>query len=225
MKGYVVGLLVAMSVMGMYGCKKDNSAPANSASVMFVNGCAGTTGIDAKIDNVNVSGAANLAFSYGSGYKYVKAANSVIVGFYLTNVGTPVTTDTVSISPNLHYTAFSGGLITAPTFVLTLDDMAAPATNNAKLRFINLSNDIMSVTATAQNQVIDSVVTSMKVSPYIQVPAGNYELKAGDPSNINTVVSTGSTSLAAGKIYTLMLTGSLAGTGSSALKLTLVNNN
>jgi hypothetical protein len=214
-----------VALSGFYGCKKKNQPPANSASIMFVNACAGATpGIDAKIDNVNVSGAANLPFTGNSGYKFVKASTPITIGYFITNLGTPITNKTVTPTKDLYYSSFSGGLVTAPTSVFVADDLSAPATSSAKIRFVNLSVDIMNVTATAQNTVIDSQVTAMEVSSFIQVPAGNYELKAGDPSNINTVVTTGATSLAAGRIYTLMLTGTIAGTGVSALKLTLITN-
>ena len=227
MKTTLVVALSAALVTGMYGCKKDNPAPSNSANVMFVNGCAGTLpGIDTKLDNINVSGAANISFGNNSGYKNVKAGTAINIAYYLTNVGTPVTSSTVNITKDLHYTAFSGGIITAPTFVFAQDDMTAPANNTAKIRFVNLSPDAMSVTANVQNNVIDSGVTSLEVTPYLSVTAGSYDLKAGDPSNINTVVNIGSAqTLAAGKIYTLMLTGTVSGTGVSALKLTLINNN
>ncbi len=221
-------LLAIMAVSFFCGCKKGNPAPANSASVMFVNGCAGTLpGIDAKVDNVNVSGAANITFTGNSGYKYVKAGAAVTLGIYLTNSGTPVTAESVSITTNKHYSAFSAGLITSPSFLFTQDDMSAPASNTVKVRFVNLSKDTLSYTANAQNTVIGSGITSLKITSFAQVPAGNYELKAGDPSNINSFISTDpkTLSLAAGRIYTLMLTGTLAGTGASALKLTLVNNN
>jgi len=227
MKNTLVAALSVALISGMYGCKKNNPEPSNSANVMFVNGCAGTLpGIDTKLDNINVSGAANIAFGNNSGYKNVKAGTAINIAYYLTNVGTPVTSSTVNINKDMHYSAFSGGIITSPTFVFVQDDMTAPANNTAKIRFVNLSPDAMSVTANVQNNVIDSNVTSLEVSPYLSVTAGAYELKAGDPSNINTVVTIGgSQTLGAGKIYTLMLTGTVAGTGVSALKLTLINNN
>ena len=227
MRSTLVLALSAATLSGMVGCKKNNPAPSNSANVMFVNGCPGTLpGIDTKLDNINVSGALNIAFGNNSGYKNVKAGTAVTIAYFITNSGTPVISNAVDITKDLNYTAFCGGIITAPKFVFVQDDKTAPANNTAKIRFVNLSSDAMSVTANVQNIVIDSGVTSLEVTPYMSVTAGTYDLKAGDPSNINTVVTIGSAqTLAAGKIYTLMLTGTVAGTGVSALKLTLINNN
>lgn len=225
MKNAFVLCLSVMIVGGFYGCKKKNPAPSNAGSVLFVNGCAGTDAIDAKVDYKAVSGAQNLGFTANSGYKYVTAGQNVNISFYITNKGTQVIKKTVTIANGVYYSAFCGGPITAPTFLLTTDDRSAPAQNTAKVRFVNLSNDSLNVTANASAMVIDSNVTSMKITSYLQVPAGTYELKAGDPKDLSTVVSTGTASLGAGKIYTLMLTGNKMGTGTSALKLTVMGNN
>ncbi len=227
MKKALVLCLSVLIVGGFYGCKKKKDPPANAGSVLFVNGCAGTDAIDSKVDYKAVSGAENLGFTANSGYKYVTAAQNANISFYITNKGTPIINKTVTIANGGYYSAFCGGPITAPTFLLTTDDRSAPAPNTAKVRFVNLSSvsDSLNVTANASAMMIDSNVTSQEVTSYVQVPAGTYELKAGDPKDLSTVVSTGSASLGAGKIYTLMMTGNKMGTGQSALKLTVIANN
>jgi hypothetical protein len=224
----VLFALLSLSLLGNAGCKKTNPAPSNTAGVMFVNGCAGSLpAIDARVDNININGALNLAFPSYSGYKYVKSGTPISLGFFLTNVGTPVSSQTVSLETGASYSAFCGGVITSPAFLFVKDDLTAPATNHAKVRFINLSKDGLSVTANVQTSVIGTDIRSLGVSNYLEVIAGAYELKAGDPTDISTVVTTDpkTQSLAAGKIYTLILTGTKTGTGESALKLKLITNN
>lgn len=228
MRKVFVFFLSVTIIGGFYGCKKKNDPPPNTGNVMFVNGCPGANpGLDAKVDYTNVDGAANISFTKSSGYKYVKAGNAVNISYFITNEGTPVINQSVNISNTAHYTAFCGGLVTSPAFLFTTDDFSAPAPNTAKIRFVNLSKDTLSVTANATIAVIGVGVKAMQVTGFAQVSAGNYELKAGDPSNIGTVVTTEpkTMALAAGKIYTLMLTGTMSGTGTSALKLTLLTNN
>ncbi|GAA4462483.1 hypothetical protein GCM10023093_09170 [Nemorincola caseinilytica] len=226
MKRILLSSLVLSLLVSLHACKKKDNTTNTSTSVMFVNGCAGTLpGIDAKADDRNVSGALNLTFPSNSGYRLIGAGTSVKLDYYLTNVGTPVASKTVTIETGKHYSAFAGGIVTSPTFVFTTDDLTAPGSNGAKIRFVNLSPDGLNVTANAGNNVIDSAVTTMEVSPFREVIAGVYDLKAGDPSNLSTVVSLNTRTLAAGKIYTLMLTGTTSGTGVSALQLTLISNN
>ena len=227
MKKALIALL-SLALVGSYGCKKTNPAPTNTAGVMFVNGCAGSLpAVDARVDNVAISGALNIAFPAYSGYKYVKSGTPVTLGFFLTNVGTPVSSQSVTLENNVSYSAFCGGLITSPAFLLVKDNMTPPATNKAKIRFVNLSKGNLKITANAQTTIIGTDITALGYTEFIEVSAGGYELKAGDPSDISTVVATEPTTqvLAAGKIYTLILTGSKSGSGTSALRLKLLNNN
>lgn len=218
--------ILGLALIGISACKKNNSAPSNTGSVQFVNGCAGTTpGVDAKVDDINVSGALNLSYTSYSGYKYVKSG-SVSVAYYLTNSGTPVTAQAVNVENGKYYTAFCAGLITAPSLYFVQDDRTAPAQGDAMIRFVNLSNDPLSVTANAQTSVIGTAILSHQVTAFMELKAGSYELKAGDPADISTVVTTSpkTQTLAAGHHYTLMLTGAVTGTGESALRLTLIDN-
>lgn len=215
-----------IAIASFCACKKKETVPENSAPVMFVNGCAGTLpAIDAKVDEVNVSGALNMPYTNGSGYKNVKAGAAVKISYYITNAGTPVVNGTYNITTGKYYSAFAAGLITSPSLVVTQDDMTAPTASSAKIRFINLSPDIMNVTANVSNNIIDTAVIYKEVTGFLNVTAGTYDLKAGDPTNINTVKALDAKTLAAGKIYTLMLSGTQAGTGESALRLTLISHN
>lgn len=226
MKNTLTVILCAVSMLLAPGCRKKDNTPDTSARVMFVNGCAGTTpGIDSKVGDNYVSGAQNVAFTTSSGYKGVKSGNDINVSFFTTNTGTPVVNKTLNLSAGGYYTIFCGGLITAPTFVYTTDDMTPPGNTSAKVRFVNLSNDLMSATVTAGTLQIGAGVTGGNITGFATVNAGVNEVKAGDPTNIASVVSTGSVTFAAGKIYTVMLTGSIAGTGLSALKLSVINHN
>jgi len=228
MRKTLIALLFITAGISIVGCKKKDNGPSNTGSVMFVNGCAGTLpAIDVKINNANVSGALNISFPASSGYKVVSTGTAVNIGFFLTNVGTPISSQSVTVESGVSYTAFCAGLITQPAFLFTKDDMTPPSANNSRIRFVNLSKDNLNVTASAQTTNIGTDVKSLEVTKFIEVPAGSYELKAGDPSDISTVVSTDpkAQTLGAGKIYTLMLTGSKGGTSVSALKLTLISNN
>lgn len=224
MRKILLPAALLMTVATFLGCKKKETVPENSATVMFVNGCA-VTPLDAKVDEVNVSGALNMAYTNNSGYKYVTSGPTVKIAYYITNLGTFVTSGNYNITSGKYYSAFAAGLVTNPSLIFTQDDMTVPAASSAKIRFINLSPDDMRITANVDNSIIDTAITFKKVTGFMNVTAGTYNLKAGDPANINTVQALNAKTLAAGKIYTLMLTGSGSSTGESALKLTLISHN
>ncbi len=219
--------IFVVAAVAFAGCSKSsNSAPANSADVMFVNGCAGTASVYVTANTVNVPGTSNITFFNTSNYQYVTAGTESI-SFFVTSLGssTPLKTFSATFAANAHYSVFVGGLITNSTYLVTTDDLSAPPSGDAKVRFVNLSTDTLSENAAVGATSIATGITSMVAGSFISVPAGSYMVKAADPSNVSTGVSTTSLSFSAGKMYTVMLTGSLTGTGTSGLTLTVLNNN
>ncbi len=206
------------------GCTKNKSGPNTNASVTFVNGCAGVSGMYGKVNGNNV-GSSNIAFFGTSGYQTV-TAGAENISFYLTGsaAGTLLSTGTPTLVAGNKYSIFIGGIITAPSFTTITDDLAAPASGNAKIRFVNLSSDNLNGRFSVGVQTLDSNITYTHCSPFYEVAAGNYTLKGGG-NDISTVATIPSVVLGAGKIYTLMLTGSQSGTATSALTLTVLSNN
>ncbi|MBS1688708.1 MAG: DUF4397 domain-containing protein, partial [Bacteroidetes bacterium] len=126
-------MIVSFSVLAMIGfaaCKKSDSSPSNSASVMFVNGTAGTTNVDVTANGTKVQSGTNLTFLKGSGYQSV-TAGSENIAFVITSLGTPLKSATTSFTAGSHYSVFSGGIITNPSVVITTDDLTAPASGSA----------------------------------------------------------------------------------------------
>jgi hypothetical protein len=205
-------------------CKKKDVMPSNSSAVAFVNGCAGTT-VDARVNGAAVQNAQGIAFQKASPYVYVSAGNNANVSFYITNLGAKLVEKNVNFANAGRYSVFAGGIVTTPYTLITSDDFSVPAANSAKVRFVNLSSDSLSFDAAVGTTSIAAGITIASASGFIPVVAGTYEIKAGQPGNISSVLSGGQQQFAAGKIYTMMLTGSQSGTGVSALKLTLLPNN
>lgn len=219
----VIVASLAFALLGMAACKKNDSTPSNSASVMFVNGTAGADNVDATSNGTKVQSANNIAFLKGSGYQSV-TAGSQTVSFQLTSLGTSLKSATANFAAGAHYSVFAGGIITSPSIVITTDDLSAPPSGMAKIRFINLSNDSLSETANLGTTAFATGITSQSSSSFTNVAAGSYTIKAGDPANISTVVSVAQ-QIDASKIYTVILTGTLSGSGTAGLTLTVFKNN
>ncbi len=214
---YCLGALAA--------CHKSNG-PLNSANVMFVNGCMNTSSVSVKANSVNVEGASAIPFSASSGYVYVNAGTAVNLTFFRDNTGTPLANRAENISAPNHYTAFAGGDVSDPKYVFTTDDLTLPATGKAKLRFINLSPDNINETATVNDSIVAQGVSLNNVSGFCQLRAGKYTIGAFDPTNSTLLINaTDSLTFKAGKIYTVMLTGSAAGSGNAGLNFSVINNN
>jgi hypothetical protein len=224
MKRIISAVTILIVIVVFAACKKTATAPPNTANVTFVDGCAGTTSVDVSVGMNKLSGATNIAFQKSSGYKGIPAGSDSIA-FILANLGTPVETTTRTFTAGSNYSIFLGGMITSPTLVFLNDDLSAPPSGYAKIRFVNLTTDTAQMTAYAGTTVIASNVGYQGATSFMQIAAGAYIIKAGETNNISTVVVTGSQQLSSGKIYTAMLTGTLNGSGQSAFIITLLSSN
>ncbi len=220
-------LPVCYAVIGisfLTACHK-TTAPVNSANVMFVNGCVSAGTVSAKANSVTVSGATNISFLMSSGYQYVTAGSEVNLTFFEGSTGTPLASRAENIAASGHYSVFAGGIAGAPDYLFTTDDLSSPASGNAKVRFVNLSPDNLNETATANDTIITQGISGNTASGFFQLRAGSYYLDAFDPLNRNAIVPADTVVFVAGRIYTVLLTGTGSGTLTTNLQLSLINNN
>ena len=227
MKHLVLSLSVLATVVFFGACKKSSSSPSNSASVMFVNDCTPQTtlNLDASVNNTNVSSGTNLAYGSSSGYQYVTAGTGAVINFKLTGLNTLFATTTQSLTVNDKYSVFVGGIFTTPIVVFAADDLTAPSSGMAKIRFVNLCADGLNTDCYVGINKVDSNVAYGNCSAFVEVPATTAAVQMNDHSVAAKFASLANQQLTAGKIYTIMLTGTVSGSGSAALKLTSINNN
>ena len=219
-------LQLAVLAAGIVGCTKNNNGPSNQASVMYVNGCAGTTDIYAQANGITVNGATSLAFLSNSGYQNVTAGSTVPMQFILNNLGTPLCNGSPDITAGDHYSVFAGGLVTGPTFVVTTDNFLSLPSGNAAVRFINLSNDTLNESFYVGSQKLDSNVSDGTYSQFAEISATNgVQVLVQDPSKPTQIAVLYNQAFLAGKNYTVILTGTSSGSGASALALTVIDNN
>ncbi len=219
-RAYIFLLPVLCLLAVASGCSK---APDQRANVMFVNGCAGSNKIYAWANKTKVIGAVNIDYTKSSNYQKL-ASGRFGVNFYYSSNADSLCGGSLLFNVGDHYTLYAGGTTTAPTFVVTTDDLTPPAAGNARIRFINLTNDVTTEDFTVGSQTVVTGLTNGTCSSFYDVTAGTYLVKATGPWTWADSVSD-SMRLEAGVLYTAMLTGSQsASTGSTVLTLSLIAN-
>ncbi len=223
-KGLFKCLLTAgCSIIIFQSCSK-SAAPLNSANVSFVNGCLSAPSIGVKANNTSISGATDIPFLANSGYRYVVAGRDVYLTFY-TGTG-PFASRTVNIAASDNYSAFIGGTLSNPMYLFTTDDLTPPQPGKAKVRFVNLSPDNINESVATNDTLVAQGIATNTVSTFYEVKQGGYFMSPFDPGHSSTTISGDTVALVAGKIYTVMLTGTLADSGTtSGLMLTVIHNN
>ncbi len=227
MKKALLSLSVLAVILAFTACKKNNPAPANTANVMFVNGCAGTVNVDVSVNNTKLNSASNLAFLKNSGYQSIAQGTAVPIAFALTATGTPLISATESLTTNAHYSVFAGGLVsgTSTSLVFATDDLTAPSSGMAKVRFINLSSDNLNTSCYVGSIKVDSNVAYKTCTPFFEVSPITAKIAMIDQVVLTNSGELSGQQISAGKIYTFMLTGTSTGSLTSVLTLTLINNN
>ena len=216
----------ALGLLAFASCSKSSTSPANTAGVLFFNGCIPSAlafNADGNVNNSVPNGASGIALLKNTTYLQV-ASGSDSISFKTS--GQLIAGGAMSLATGSSYSAFLGGSGFKPFVLLQSDDLTAPASGDAKIRFVNLSPDSIMVNCNIATTKYDSNVGYKTITPFLNVPAGS-GLAITLQNQANTAVQallTGQ-NLLAGKIYTVVLTGSSALSGTSGLTLTMIGNN
>ncbi len=229
-------LLTALSVTIMFAsCKKESNnttvAPSHRASIMFINGCAGTTQASGSFSGTVVSGATAVNLFSSSGYQYITLDTlypAVPITFKTTS-GTLLKDTTYACIENVHYTALLGGTLAKPSISFTKDELGGMTGGKAKIRFANLTGDLPNAAfeygTTAQLNLIFSGVNPSQITSFAEVDPGTMTFCAYDPANKTaTIRYFGLRQVEGGKYYTVFLSGTATGTANYNLQLTQVDN-
>ena len=224
----VLALLIcaSLAIVFLPGCKK-KSDPVTYAKVMFVNGCSGSATISAKVNNSSVQDVSTIIFPGNTGYRNVISNTNLKLDFYGTK-GSLLSTANTNLSTNANYSFYAGGLAGASSVTITTDELSAPSKGKAKVRFINLSSDNLNEDFIVGGQKLDSNIYYMVCSPFHEITGGDtVNVLIQDPFYVQPayIAQLSKKVFAAGKIYTIMLSGTYLGTNGSFLRLTIINNN
>lgn len=226
MKKYL--LLATASIFAFAACKKnDSSTPVNNgptARVMFINAIVSPDSAKVKINDTVQQSIGSIAFSTNTGYNVIRAGGSTKFTFYSPLTGVDLLSSNQNVIDKNNYSFFIAGDAVSKTALYINDDLTAPSSGNAKIRFINLSPTGFGAKVIMDNVAVDSNVTYLGLSGFREVNAKNYSIKMGDPGTF-TFGSIASQDLQAGKIYTFILTGTTTGSGNFGLKLSAIANN
>lgn len=220
-------LLAFLSVVTVLfsSCLKDlsnNDEPQNVAGLNVVNASPGSLAINFFLDNNLVNGPSLL---YGQESGYVLAVTGTRK-FDAATGGTfnSIVTDTIELETDKYYSIFVTGENTELTTFFTEDDLAAPASGKAKIRFINLSPDGGTFTLAIQDgSTLFEGQTYQTASSFKEIDPASYMLQLKNAEG--TDVHEASLDVSAGKIYTVWAGGLAEGNEDTALRLMLRANN
>jgi hypothetical protein len=223
----IAAVLLALSVVAVAGCGGDNSTtpvpPAPTASVMAVHASPDAPAVDLLVDNVVVG--SGLAYPNNTGYLSV-AGGTRNVKVNLAGSSTTVIDANVPVVAGLNYSVFASGAAASIGTVLTVDDLTAPASGKAHVRFVHLSPDAPAVdVAVTGGAVVFANKAFEEYTPFTPLDAGTYNLEVRLAGTSTVVLPLPGIALTAGKLYTVFAKGFVSGSGAQALGAQIIVNN
>jgi hypothetical protein len=228
MKKIFIPILAATAILTAASCSKKSSGPSTpQAQVMYFNGWLAANTVNVTAGGTAISNANNLAFLKNTGYQNVTAGTGEKIAFVSSTTSVALKDTTVTLTANNHYSVFLAG-ISPLVQVVTADDLTAPASGMAKVRFVNLSPDTVgyNVYVGTTGNVATNDTKYGGVTAYTSIGAtASANVLVSDPNSVAIQTVLANQSFSAGKIYTIVLTGLISGSGSGATTITIVGNN
>jgi len=181
-------------------------------------------GVDLLVDGIVVNSSA-LEYPDNTGYLMV---NSGTRNFKVNASGTSFTVidETMTIGADMHYSIFAIDELSDIRALVLQDDLSAPASGKAHIRFAHLSPDAPAVDITlTDGTVIFGNVAFGEYIDFTPLNAGMYDLQARVAGTNTVALELPGISLMDGAIYTVFAKGFLNGEGPQALGAEIISNN
>ena len=203
----------------------DNSTNNNTATanVKVVHASPNAPGVDLLVDDAVVG--TNLTFPNNTGYLSVPAGTRN-VKVNVTNTSTTVIEADLPIMENVNYSVFATDSVSKIAPIVLVDDLTAPASGKAHVRFIHLSPNAPAVDVALQGgAVVFGDYEFQEDSPFTPLDAGTYNLEVRLQGTNTVVLPLPGITLEDGKIYTVFAKGFVGGNGAEALGAEIIVNN
>jgi Domain of unknown function (DUF4397) len=216
------GVLSAFS-----GCSDDDSSPMTpeasaTSNVKVIHASPNAPGVDLLVDGA-VAGT-NLMYPDNTGYLAVSAGTRN-VKVNVTGTSTTVINADLSLMQNASYSVFAVDSVSRLSTLVITDDLSAPASGNAHVRFIHLSPNAPAVDiAVTGGGVVWSNKKFKEYTPFTPLAAGTYNLEVRLAGTSTVVLPLPNITVANGKIYTVFAKGFVGAAGTQALGAQIIVN-
>lgn len=215
-------ILITASVTLLSSCKKEETK--TYAKVLVTHASPDAPGVDLLMDDTKVNSSA-LNFPGNTGYLEVESGSRNIK----VNVsGTPTTVinATLTLDKDMNYSVFAVDSVSKISAVVLTDDLSAPASGKAHVRFVHLSPNApaVDIAVASSGAVVFGNKSFKEATAFTPLDAGTYNLDVRVAGTTTVALVLPAITLQAGKIYTVFAKGFLGGTGAQALGAEIIVN-
>jgi hypothetical protein len=215
-------ILITATVTLLSSCKKEETK--TYANVLVTHASPDAPGVDLLVDDTKVNSSA-LNFPGNTGYLEVESGSRNIK----VNVsGTPTTVinATLTLDKDMNYSVFAVDSVSKISAVVLTDDLSAPASGKAHVRFVHLSPNApaVDIAVASSGAVVFGNKSFKEATAFTPLDAGTYNLDVRVAGTTTVALVLPAITLQAGKIYTVFAKGFLGGTGAQALGAEIIVN-
>jgi hypothetical protein len=211
-KNLFAGATVLTLSLFISSCSKNDVDDSGTANIKVVNASSASPAQGFYLANRTIV-QSGLAFGNESNYITTNSGNNLELQFRTDGTTTAYATGTFNVDRGKTYTAFLAGDGQAARVKLYEDDISAPASGQAKVRFVHLS-DAAPASIDIRNVGGTNLVASLgrdNASSFVAIAPGILSLQVYGAGQSTSIGNFDLTTLVAGKIYTVYVAGSAAG--------------
>jgi hypothetical protein len=216
MKLKLLTLLLAATALTAACDDDDNTGPEGEARVRVVHASPDAPNVDVLLDDDEVL--SDVAYLEASDYLEASAGGHN-VKVNAAGTATTVIDADVTLADGADYTVIASGLAAEITPIVLLDDNSTPAAGNARVRAIHGAPGApaVDVYVTAPGADIETalpVLTGVEfgdVADYLEVPAGDYQVRVTPAGTKVVAIDSGSLTLESGQVRTAIAVDALGG--------------
>lgn len=216
MKLKLLTLLLAATALTAACDDDDNTGPEGEARVRVVHASPDAPNVDVLLDDDEVL--SDVPYLEASDYLEASAGEHNVKVNAAGTATTVIETD-VTLAEGADYTVIAAGLAAEITPIVLLDDNSTPAAGNARVRAIHGAPGApaVDVYVTAPGADIETalpVLTGVEfgdVADYLEVPAGDYQVRVTPAGTKVVAIDSGSLTLESGQVRTAIAVDALGG--------------
>jgi hypothetical protein len=223
MKAKLMIAAISVSALALGSCT-ETTTPTPKSKVLVTHASYDAPGVDLLVDGTVINTSA-LTYPNNTGYIELNAGTRNIK-VNASGTSTTVINADINFEENKNYSLFACNTLAAIEAILTEDNLGAPASGNAHVRFIHLSPDAPAVdVALDGGSVVFADFTFKEASVFTPLAAGSYDLEVRLAGTSTVALDLAPITLENGKIYTVYAKGSATGSGATALGAEIIVNN
>ena len=202
----LMALALTVGIAGPACSDDDPTGPAvATANVRVVHASPDAPNVDVLVDDVVVL--TNVPYEAASAYLAVPAGTRNLK-VNATGTTTTVIDADVPLTAGMSYTVMATGLVAEIEPLVFSDDLAHPASGNVKVRLVHAaaSAPTVDIYVTAPGADISALAPTLSGVPfrgysdYLEVPAGNYQVRVTVAGTKTVAIDSGTLSIMAGEI-------------------------